>query len=349
MPSAMVKASSCTAVAPALVHMIAGDGDTVEPWHVRRAVGEDVRDDPHRGPGRIDVGVADHELLEDVVLDGPFERRPGHALLFRRDDIEGHDRDDRAVHGHGNGHLIQRDAVEQDLHVLDRVDRNARHADIAGDAGDDRCHSRDAWRDRRRPTGPSARRRDCAGRRRSTPRRSRNRHIGGSSLGGPHTWRPAPRAYKARSPAGRDRAQRNPPPCRAASRRCPRACASRDRGPSLRRRPAPASLSAKGRRDWSRADPVRPSADGPLIRRARRATRRRGMPGPWPARQEWDIDKIWNRLRTGNGTAKTRPEQLPMAGRGDGVTRISADASRPAGRNRDVRAMLLPGGRSLVP
>ena len=53
-----------------LLHVIAGDRDRVELRHVLGGVGEDVRHDAHRGLGRIDVGVAHHELFEDVVLDG---------------------------------------------------------------------------------------------------------------------------------------------------------------------------------------------------------------------------------------------------------------------------------------
>jgi len=56
------------------------------------------------------------------------------ALLLPGDDEEGEDRDHRAVHRHGNRHLIERDAVEQDLHVLDRINRHARLADIADNA-----------------------------------------------------------------------------------------------------------------------------------------------------------------------------------------------------------------------
>ena len=54
---------------PGLVHVIARDRDRVEPGHVRRAILDDVGDDPHRGLGRVDIGVADRELLQDVVLD----------------------------------------------------------------------------------------------------------------------------------------------------------------------------------------------------------------------------------------------------------------------------------------
>ena len=51
------------------LHMVARNGDRVEFRHVLRRVFEDVGDDLHREFGRVDIGVADHELLEDVVLD----------------------------------------------------------------------------------------------------------------------------------------------------------------------------------------------------------------------------------------------------------------------------------------
>ena len=57
-----------------------------------------------------------------------------HALFFRRDDIEREHRQHRAVHGHRHAHLVERDAGEQRAHVVDGIDRDARHADIAGDA-----------------------------------------------------------------------------------------------------------------------------------------------------------------------------------------------------------------------
>ncbi len=55
-----------------------------------------------------------------------------HALLLGRDDVERQHRQHRAVHGHRHAHLVERDAVEQLAHVVDRVDGDARHADVAG-------------------------------------------------------------------------------------------------------------------------------------------------------------------------------------------------------------------------
>jgi hypothetical protein len=119
---------------PGLLHVIAGDRDRVEFRHVARGVLNDVGDDAHRGSRRVDIGVADHELLEDVVLDGPRELVLGDALLLGSDDVAGEHRQHGAVHRHRDAHLVERDAVEEDLHVLDRVDGDAGLADIADDA-----------------------------------------------------------------------------------------------------------------------------------------------------------------------------------------------------------------------
>ena len=119
---------------PGLLHVIAGNRDRVELRHLARRITEDVADDPHRRLRRIDIGIADHELLQNVVLNGAVQLRAGHPLLLARDNKERQNRDHRAVHRHGNGHFIQRNPVEQDLHILDAVDRHARLADIADDA-----------------------------------------------------------------------------------------------------------------------------------------------------------------------------------------------------------------------
>ena len=117
-----------------LLHVIAGDGDRVELRHPRRGVGEDVGDDAHRRLGRVDVGVAHHELFEDVVLDGAGELLRRHALLLAGDDEQGQHGQHGAVHGHRHGHVGERDAGEQRAHVVDGVDRHAGHADVAAHA-----------------------------------------------------------------------------------------------------------------------------------------------------------------------------------------------------------------------
>ena len=116
------------------LHMVARNGDRVEFRHVLRRVFEDVGDDLHREFGRVDIGVADHELLEDVVLDRAAQLLERATLLQPRHDVERQYGQHGAVHRHRDGHLVERNAVEQHFHILDRADRHARFAHVAHDA-----------------------------------------------------------------------------------------------------------------------------------------------------------------------------------------------------------------------
>ena len=116
------------------LHVVAGDADAVELGHLFGGVGEDVADDADGGVGGVDVGVADHELFEDVVLDGAGELVVLDALLFAGDDEVGKDGQDGAVHGHGDGHLVEGDTVEEDVHVGHGVDGDPGLAHITDDA-----------------------------------------------------------------------------------------------------------------------------------------------------------------------------------------------------------------------
>ena len=94
-------------------------------------VSNDVGDNPHRWRGRINIGVANHELFENVVLHRSSQLVPADALFLRRHNVHGHHRQHGPVHGHGHRHLFQRDAVKQDFHVLYAVDGNPCFAHIA--------------------------------------------------------------------------------------------------------------------------------------------------------------------------------------------------------------------------
>ncbi len=99
-----------------------------------RGKSKDIGNDAQRRSRRVDIGIADHELLEDIVLDRAGELSRRHPLLLGGDDKERQHRQHGAVHGHRHRHLIERNAGEQRAHVVDRVDRDARHADVAADA-----------------------------------------------------------------------------------------------------------------------------------------------------------------------------------------------------------------------
>ena len=113
------------------LHVVAGNRNRVELWHFIRRVIDDVGNDAHAWRRWIDVGVADHELFENVVLNGSGKKCPIDALLFTCDNKHGEDRNDGAIHGHRHAHLIERDFLEQDLHVFDRINRYAGLTDIA--------------------------------------------------------------------------------------------------------------------------------------------------------------------------------------------------------------------------
>ena len=56
---------------------------------------------------------------------------PVGALLFRDDEVHGPQNRGGRIDGHRDGGLLQVDAVEEDLHVLERVDGDAALADFA--------------------------------------------------------------------------------------------------------------------------------------------------------------------------------------------------------------------------
>ena len=192
-----------------LLDVVAGDRDRVEARHLRGGVAEDVGDDPHARRRRVDVGVADHELLEDVVLDRPRELLRLHPLLLGRGDVEREHRQHGAVHRHRHRHLVERDAVEERAGVVDRVDRHARPCRRRRAPAGGRSRSRGGWPGRRRRSGPSGRPRGCGGRTRWTPRRWRSRRTAGSSTAGSCTSSGRARAGTGSGP-GRCRARRGP-------------------------------------------------------------------------------------------------------------------------------------------
>ena len=116
------------------MHVITRDRNAIELGHVRAGVRNNVRHDPHRWFGRINIGVTDHEFFQNVVLNCAVELCLGNALFLTRHNEKRKDRNHRAVHRHRYRHLVQRDAIEQNFHILDRIDGNASLANIADNA-----------------------------------------------------------------------------------------------------------------------------------------------------------------------------------------------------------------------
>ncbi len=223
---------------------------TVELRHLLRAVAEDVPDDPHRRRRRIDIGVADHELLEDVVLNGPGElsrarppalqprrcRRPSPAARRRSwsstptSGRAGSDRTGSSCRG--------------------SIDRYACLADIAGHPLVIRVVAAVGGQVERDRQALLARRRGCAGRRRWTPRRSRTLRTAGRSTAASRTWSSTGRAGRAggrRAYSRCSHASRSSA-CRTSSPRCAPG-SSRPAGAMLRR-PRNRAHSPSGRAIW---------------------------------------------------------------------------------------------------
>ena len=120
------------------LHVIARNRDRVELRHVLRGILEDVGDNTHRELRRVDIGVAHHKLLEDIVLNGTGHFLELGTLLKTCVDVEGKHGEHSAVHGHRHRHLVQRYTVEEHLHVVERANRHtclahvAHHAFVVG-------------------------------------------------------------------------------------------------------------------------------------------------------------------------------------------------------------------------
>ena len=97
--------------------MVAGNGNGVELRHVLGGVFENITNDTHGHSRWVNVGVTYHEFLQDIVLNGTCKDLLVDALFDASGNEECQNRKNGAVHGHRYGHLVQRDAVEEDVHI----------------------------------------------------------------------------------------------------------------------------------------------------------------------------------------------------------------------------------------
>ena len=83
------------------------------------------------GRSGIDVGAARDVFLENVVLHRAGKPREIRALLLGHRDVESQQDRGGRVDGHRSGDAFERNAVEQRLHVFERVNGHADFADLA--------------------------------------------------------------------------------------------------------------------------------------------------------------------------------------------------------------------------
>ena len=113
--------------------MVAGYGNGIEAGHVGRGVSNNIGHDPHGRCGRIDISIANHEFLQDVVLQRAGQFLLRYTLFFGGNDKHRHDRQCRTIHSHRDRNLVERDTVEQNFHIGDAVDGHAGLAHITDD------------------------------------------------------------------------------------------------------------------------------------------------------------------------------------------------------------------------
>ena len=116
---------------PCLANMIAADADRIPARHMARAKLDGIRHQAHRWlrwEKKLFLGTI---LLEDVVLQRAPERSHWEAALLRVDDIHGPDNRSRAIDRHRGRDFVQRQSIEQHLHVGQRRDGHAAFAELA--------------------------------------------------------------------------------------------------------------------------------------------------------------------------------------------------------------------------
>ncbi len=111
--------------------VVTADGNGVEARGELGAELEGVNHQAHARRRGIDVLLLRDVLLENVVLDGAGNLLPVGALFFRHHQVHGPEHAGGGVDGHRDGGLFEIDAVEQDFHVLQRVDSDAALAHLA--------------------------------------------------------------------------------------------------------------------------------------------------------------------------------------------------------------------------
>ena len=114
-----------------LLQVVGADVDRVPARDAVNGVGDHVGDQSHRRAGREGVGPAGQELLDDVVLGRALERRGIEPVLLGDDDVERQHPGRGGVDRHRRVHVVERDPVEQRVHVALVGDRHADLADLA--------------------------------------------------------------------------------------------------------------------------------------------------------------------------------------------------------------------------
>ena len=101
-----------------LAHVVAADADGIPAGHVLLAKRDDVGGDPQGRLGRVNVRTPGHVLLEKVVLQSSLQLSGFHSLALGHRNHHAEQCGGRSVNRHRDADLVQRNLVQQNLHVL---------------------------------------------------------------------------------------------------------------------------------------------------------------------------------------------------------------------------------------
>ena len=117
------------------MHVVTRYANGIEAGHSAGTIAKYLGNDLHGRTRWVDVGVANHKLFEDIVLNGTAQLMGWNPAFFGRNNKKCQDGDHCSVHGHADRQLVQRQIPEQDLHILHRVNGDSGLAYIGHGSG----------------------------------------------------------------------------------------------------------------------------------------------------------------------------------------------------------------------
>ena len=94
------------------VHVVTRYANGIEAGQRAGTIAKYFGNDLHGRTRWVDIGVANHKLLEDIVLNGSAQLMGWNPAFFGRNNKKRQDGNHRSVHGHANRQLVQRQIPE---------------------------------------------------------------------------------------------------------------------------------------------------------------------------------------------------------------------------------------------
>ena len=103
--------------------VVTGDGNCVPFWNVLRTIFEDISDQTHGWFWWENVSTTSCVFFQNIILNCTFQFCGRYALFFSYCDIHCQQNGCWSVDCHGSGYFAKVDAVEQDFHICQGVNR----------------------------------------------------------------------------------------------------------------------------------------------------------------------------------------------------------------------------------